>query len=145
MVIDFVYRNAFTEVYEILNYLVEDDYNKIPKEIINVIENNRNLDYVYYIDESIDFLEQEMLEETRAILFNIFRDYLATDIQKEKIFKIQQRERLKKEEEKREKYAIDIFQTSKEEKNAEIKNSNNLIKIEKWYVKLFRKIKIIFK
>lgn len=32
-----VYRNAFAEVYVIINYLDDDDYNKIPKEVINGI------------------------------------------------------------------------------------------------------------
>ena len=33
---DEIYRNAFTEVYEILSYLEDDDYKKIPKSIIEV-------------------------------------------------------------------------------------------------------------
>ena len=31
------YQKAFTEVYEILNYLDEESYNKIPKEVIEAI------------------------------------------------------------------------------------------------------------
>ena len=63
------------------------DYNKIPSDIISVIEENRNKEYQYFIDESISLSEQKMLPETKAILFNIFRDYLATEEQKQKIEK----------------------------------------------------------
>lgn len=145
MTVELSFRNAFTEVYEILNYLDENDYNKIPKEILDVIEKNRNLDYIYYIDEKKDFLEQEMLEETKAILFNIFRDYLATDIQKEKIFKIQKNERLRLEEEKRNKYDVNIFDNKTKIKNEkEIVEQISLVKTEKWYVKFFNLIKNMF-
>lgn len=65
-----IYQNAFTEVYEIINYLNEYDYNKIPKEVISVIEENRNQEYEYFLDESIPFTEQKMMPETKAILFN---------------------------------------------------------------------------
>lgn len=99
-----VYHNAFTEVYEIISYLDECDYNKIPREIISVIEENRNKDYEYFLDDSISFEEQEMLPETKAILFNFFRDYLSTKEQKEKIIKFQRNQRAKLEEEKRKKY-----------------------------------------
>ena len=153
MLVDLNFRNAFSEVYEILSYLDEEDYNKIPNEVICAIEENRNLDYVYYIDESIDFVEQEMMEETRAILFNLFRDYFATDSQRVKIFKIQELERLKLEDEKRLKYSVNVFENTKNEEIVEntkmskekIDSVNSLVKKEKWYIKIFRKIKNSFK
>ena len=84
-----VYRNAFTEVDVIINYLNECDYNKIPKDIIDIIEENKNEDYEYYLDESIPFTEQKMMPETKAILFNFFRNYFSTKEQKEKILNYQ--------------------------------------------------------
>ena len=44
------YRNAYKEVYIILSYLDEDDYNKIPLEVIDAIENNMNEEYEYYMN-----------------------------------------------------------------------------------------------
>ena len=78
------YNNAFTEVYEILNCLDEEEVNKIPEEVRNVIEKNRNLDYNYEVNYDEDLSNQPMLTETKAILFNLFRDYLSTAEQKEK-------------------------------------------------------------
>ena len=87
-----VYQKAFTEVYEILNYLDEDDYNKIPKNIINALKENRNTEYNFFVDESIPFYEQDLLEETKAILFILYRDYLANSEMKDKIIKFQREE-----------------------------------------------------
>lgn len=85
--------NALTEVYFVLSNLNKDEYNKIPIKIIKAIKENMNIDYRFNIDEEINIMKQTFLPETRAILFNLFRDYLATDEQKNKIYKIQNRER----------------------------------------------------
>ena len=98
------YSNAFAEVYEILNYLEEESYNKIPKDFLEVIEENRNKEYEYIVENPEDLTEQPMLPETRAILFNIFRDYLCTPEQREKIIKMQAEERKQNEEKKRIEY-----------------------------------------
>ena len=45
------YGNAYAEVYEILSYLDKEEYNKIPKELIEVFEENRNLEYEYEVNE----------------------------------------------------------------------------------------------
>lgn len=146
------YQNAFTEVYEIINYLNEYDYNKIPKEIISVIEENRNQEYEYFLDESIPFTEQKKLPETKAILFNLFRDYLCTKEQKEKIINFQRAERIKMEEEKKKSYNYteEIFKNKSNKKDNETTNesfeSKELIKLEKnkLIFKLFNFIKKIF-
>ena len=108
------YSNAFTEVYTILNYLEDEEYEKIPSDVIEVIEKNRNKDYFYEIEE-LDLKKQPMMKETKAILFNIFRDYLSTMEQKEKIIKIQQEKRIKNELKKKQQYDVKVF--SNREKN----------------------------
>ena len=72
------YKNAYTEVYEIIEQLNEEEYNKIPSEVIKAIEENRNTEYEFELDEDIELKDQELLPETKAILFNLFRDYLST-------------------------------------------------------------------
>lgn len=110
------YEKAFTEVYTILSYLNKEEYNKIPDEILDVIKQNRDIDYIYEVNKELDLEKQEMLLETRAILFNLFRDYLATPKQKEKILRFQRQEKIKIEEEKRQKYqSIDMFKKHKKE------------------------------
>lgn len=87
------YANAYSEVYEILKHLEDDEYSKIPAALIEVIEENRNINYQYILDENKSLSEQNMLEETKAILLNLFRDYLANPTQKYKIKKWQEENR----------------------------------------------------
>ena len=102
-------KNSYTEVYTILQDLNEEEYNKIPVEVIEAIKINRNEEYNYELDDELELKEQPMLLETKAILFNLFRDYLATPVQRKKILKMQNEERQKVELKKQQKYDVDIF------------------------------------
>ena len=103
------YTNAFTQVYVILNQLEDEDYEKIPPEIIGAIRENSNKEYQFEIDENIELKDNDLLPETRALLFKIYRDYLATPQQKQKIIKIQNEERIKNEQRKKQQYNTDVF------------------------------------
>jgi len=103
------YRNSFTEVYEILEHLEETEYNKIPTKVIDAIFQNRNTQYSYSLEDDIELRKQRMLPETKAILFNLFRDYLSTPEQKEKIVRIQKEERRRNELRKQRLYGINVF------------------------------------
>ena len=139
--------NAYTEVYTVLQDLNEEEYNKIPPEIIETLKINRNEYYEYVLDEDLELKEQKMLPETKAILFNIFRDYLSTPEQKQKIIRMQKEERQKKEQEKQQLYSKDIVFNDKESKE-ETKQINKtaLVKYENktWYKKVFDFIENIF-
>ena len=141
------YKNAFKEVYVILDSLVEEDYKKIPPELIETIYQNMNQDYKYELDEEQELSTQKMLPETKAILFNIFRDYLSTEEQKQKIIRMQKEERQKNELKKREQYNTDVFANKEQTNNPEIqKEQVSLIKYkESIFKKIINKIKNIFK
>lgn len=102
-------KNAYTEVYTILQELNEEEYNKIPPEVIKTIEANRNEEYEYELDDELELKDQPMLPETKAILFNLFRDYLATPEQKTKIIRMQNEARQKNELKKQQMYNTDVF------------------------------------
>ena len=155
-------RNAYTEVYTILQDLDEEEYKKIPPEVIKAIEKNRNLEYNIELDEDLELKEQSLLPQTKAILFNLFRDYLATPEQKEKIIKMQNEERAKIELKKKQMYNSEIFpneesrtEEERQEKNQdEIKekeeNSLNLVeyktsiinKVRGYIQRLFKRFKL---
>ncbi len=141
------YKNAFKEVYIILDSLVEEDYKKIPPELIETIYQNMNQDYIYELDEEQDLSTQKMLPETKAILFNIFRDYLSTEEQKQKIIRMQKEERQKNELKKKEQYNTYVFANKEKTNNSEIqKEPVSLIKYkESIFRKIINKIKNIFK
>ena len=108
-------NNAYTEVYTILQDLNEKEYEKIPPEVIEAIEKNRNVDYEYELDEELELKEQQMLPETKAILFNLFRDYLSTPEQKAKIIRMQNEARQKNELKKQQMYNVDVFANKQKE------------------------------
>ena len=111
-----IYNKAFTEVYTILQYLDEEELEKIPNEILDIIKENRDKEYTYEMNADLDLKEQRMLPETKALLFNLFRDYLSLPEQKEKIIRMQKEERIKNEEKKKIKYA------QEDKKEEKIKN-----------------------
>lgn len=145
------YNNACTEVSVILSYLNKDEYNKIPVDVIEVIEENKSKDYLFKLDEGIELNKQKLLIETRAILFNLFRDYLATSEQKEKIIKMQREERRRLEEQKSLKYNVnDIFKKEMLNKNEDkVMEKESMVMIEAkkdvWYKRLFSIIKGLIK
>lgn len=115
------YANAYTEVYEILNCLNEEDYKKIPTDLIEVFEEYRNIDYDYEVNDEQDLSKQPMLKETRAILLNIYRDYLATSDESKKIKAWLQADREYLEKQKIEKY----------KQNKKLQNDNDSFQIYK--------------
>lgn len=142
------YANAYTEVYEILNCLNKDEYSKIPVELLEVFEENRNLDYEYEINEEQDLTQQPMLQETKAILLNIFRDYLATSEQSQKIRQWLQADREYLEKQKQEKYNNNVFE-NKGKKGCNTEKTNIQLPIEikdqSIFQKIINKLKKIFK
>lgn len=113
-------KNAYTEVYTILQDLNEEEFSKIPPEVLEAIKENRNEEYFYELDEDLELKEQPMLPETKAILFNLFRDYLSNPEQKAKIIRMQNEERQKNELRKQRQYNVDVF-ANKQKQNIEQK------------------------
>lgn len=138
------YANAYTQVYEIIKQLSEEEYAKIPNEVVEVIKENRNTEYKFELDDDLKLKDQELLPETRAILFNIFREYLSTLEQKERIIRIQREERKKDEQRKIEQYHSNLFankmnnQKLPEENTEIIKYKTNIFK------KILNKIRELF-
>ena len=138
------YKNAYTEVYEIIKQLDEEEYNKIPSEVIKAIEENRNTEYEFDLDEDIELKDQELLPETKAILFNLFRDYLSTAEQKEKIIKMQAEERLKNEQKKAKQYNSDLFANKQKVQSVEREHIELIEYKENIFKRIFNKIRQFF-
>lgn len=133
------YKNALVEVESVLNCLKYEDYCKIPKEIIDAIEINKNEHYIFEYDENLDFKDWELIPEARAILYNLFKKYLATNEQRQYFLEKEKLEIMQLEQEKNKKYSSNIV-FKKQERN---KESKALIEIkdEKWYTKILNTIK----
>lgn len=111
------YANAYSEVLEILRYVSIDDYNKIPKRKIEFFENNSNKDYDFFYNPHKTLEEQNVSKRAKAIIAIIFRDYWATDIQRDRIIVKQNHDRMKLENEKQARYSSNhIFENRKIER-----------------------------
>lgn len=134
-------NQSFSEVYDVINHMSKEMQEKIPKSFVNLIKDNRDLDFKFYIDYSIDIKEQ-LLEETKVILSLIYRDYLCDKEKREKLLAIDLEEIRREETILQEKYKID-FESRKKDMQVE----NLPIKVEKgkWYIKIIDFIKKILK
>lgn len=139
-------EKAYKEVYTILQDLNEEEYNKIPPEVINAIKNNMDNGYAFELDDELELKEQQMLPETKAILFNLFRDYLATEQQRQKVIEMQNEERQKLELKKQEKYNTNVFENKSDKRVEEVKEVTDMVEYkENIFKRIFNIIKLIFK
>lgn len=146
------YSKAYKEVIEVLNFVPKESVDKIPQTMIDTFKAKMDNDYDFKVDINKSFEEQDLLDETKAIFANIFRDYWATPYQKERIEAKEKYDRQKMEEEKRERYNTDnLFNNRKtnnygEETQESITNNLPMeIKKEKFYEKLIKFIKNFLK
>ena len=143
------YANAYTEVYEILSCLNNEEYLKIPEELIEVFEENRNLEYEYEINDEQDLSKQPMLKESKAILLNLFRDCLATPEQNQKIKQWLQADRVYLENQKQKQYNNNVFENNKKYEKINNEESKTIlpvvIKKQSIFYRIINKLKSFFK
>ena len=108
------YANSYVEVLEILKHILDNEYKKIPEEKIRFYEKNKNKDY-NFIYNTKNF--EQISRKTKAIIVNLYKDYIASDEESKKVDDILKLNSQKLEIEKNRKYnQNDIFN-----------NKNNLI------------------
>lgn len=142
--IDNIYRNAFKEVYDILQNTEDELVEKIPDRFINFIKENMNVDYKTNIRKDIEIDKQKLLKETEAILSLIYRSYWATNEEKKEFAIKDELEHNENEERKKEEYqGKDIYEIFEKRKNInKVTLDNKLMVIEKesFIKKIFNKI-----
>ena len=137
------YNKAYSEILEIIKYLPEEEREKIPEEKIKFFEENCDKNYEFKYDSSKPLEKQEFLRETYAIIIILFRDYFATETQKEKLQEILFLNEEKRQRELREKYNPEKIMAQRAQKlKIEPKESTELIEIKEENVlkKVFKKI-----
>lgn len=122
-----IYAKAYTEVYEILKNIPDEDFNKIPEEVLHMLEIKRDIEYRFKLQENVEFENQNLLRETKVLLAILYRDYWATKEEKAKIVNKWNNDIKIAEGKKKEIYNIDIFKKEKIEKN----NTKMLVKLKK--------------
>ena len=128
-------RKALAEVYEVIIMLKNEDFNKIPKEIIEAIKLNKDNEY------EVDFqkiVRDEMLPDARQILSAIYTYYLADKEEKKVIFDL-----INIKKQTYVKYPI-FEKSNKIEENSNIQDIIT-IKEQNFFTRIFEKIKNIFR
>ena len=99
-----VYEEAFYEVYEVLKLMPIDLRSKIPMQLRQVISENKAKNYKADIHEPLK--EQELKKETVIILGLIYRDFLASPEERERLQRSDSEELQKLEQGMKEQYDI---------------------------------------
>ena len=139
------YHKAYVEVLEVLKYIPKEDFEKVPKDIIETLKKKKDMEYKYDLNKDVAFENQILMKETKAILANFFRDYWATPEQRNAI---KEKERKEEWEEEQNKIKIDYDAVFKRNtKLAPPKQETKIVVVEekKWYEKFVDWIKNIFK
>lgn len=144
------YANAYSEVLEVLNHMTQEDYNKIPKNMIDMFQTNCNDEYQFRYDVNKKFEEQGISKRGKLVLAILFRDYWAMPHQKEKIIAKQNSDRQEIEKQKLQKYSMDnLFAKNSniEGKNSSKYDIDSLIikKKENILKKIINKIRKVFR
>ena len=69
---------SLIQLNSIISILPSSRKNKIPYEILNKITNAKLDGYIFKYDYSKDILEQNINDEAKEMLFNIYINYIAT-------------------------------------------------------------------
>ncbi len=144
------YGIAYSEILEILKHIPIEDYNKIPKSEIELFKAYADDNYTFTYDTTKTLAEQNVSDITKGLIILLFRDYWATEIQRNKIIAKQNYDRIKLEEEKEAKYnsykALYNNYKNSSVNNEKINQESALIELKnmKWYEKIWKSIKKFF-
>lgn len=97
------YECSYVEVLEILKHIPKEEYDKIPKQLIEFFEEHKDKSYRYIYNP----VSPKTLRKTDAIIVSLYKDYIANDDEKKQIEKRLMENYEKAETEKRKKYNPD--------------------------------------
>ena len=123
---------SFSEVYDIINHLEKNLYDRIPQSFIDLIKQNLSNKYVSKIDYNKSINEQEISREARSILAIIYRDFICSNDKKEELQRRDQQE-LKVQESKifNNEYVFKNKESKKIVVEQSVEQKNLLVKVKK--------------
>lgn len=98
------YKKRFVEVDEIIKYLPKKEFSKIPSNLIDLIEKNKDSKYIWKYDNNKKLEEQNIHKDAIAILSYINMKYILEDNQKMLMKNLHNYNEMKSEKLKREKF-----------------------------------------
>lgn len=142
-------RQAYSEIDEFIDLLTIEEQNEIPKRLREFFKEQKDSEYVKNINPNIPIKEQNLLEETLALIAMLNLQYWCKDEnEKERLKSVYAQNERKYQEELREKYNPDNLFKNKQrvveekiEETAmiEYKEDSLFTKIKKFIINLFKK------
>ena len=128
---------ACTQVLEILKYLPQDEYQKIPKYEIEFLQSQKDEQYKFDIDKSLPLQQMNISKRANAIFVILWEKYFASDTQKQKLRVILDNNQKIVNKKREEQYSYqELFNKNKKQNNhPTLENSLLDIRKEKWYNK----------
>lgn len=137
------YKIAYGEVLEILKHISKEEFNKIPPNMVEMFRENASNENEFVYNPNKTLQEQNVSEIARAIIAILFRDYWATETQREKILAKQNYDR---EKLKGEMYSYDNMSKNARKENEDTTENLSIIEYkESFFTKFINKIKSFFK
>ena len=112
------YARAYTEVLGMIKYFSSESVEKIPKDVMQMYEENKDENYEFEFDRNKSFDDQDISQLAKVLIANIFTDYIATEEEREYLNYRDKQELDRLEEEKRNTYnPDDIFKNRNKKEN----------------------------
>ena len=74
-----VYRKAYTELNEIFNSALSFEVEKIPANVLENMRSQRDVEHNWSYDYSKNLMDQDMMDETKALLVEFYARYLCPE------------------------------------------------------------------
>ena len=150
-------RQAYTEIYNFIELLDEYNRNKVPKKLREFFKREKDNTYTKTIEPNIPIKEQNLKEETLALIAMLNLQYWCEDEEeKQRLKKIYSDNEIKHQQKLREMYnPEDVFKTKQKQEQIENEISSEEIKenlamveykketfiekIKKFFAKIFKK------
>lgn len=135
-------RQAYTEVDNFIELLDEYNRNKIPKKLREFFKKEKDNNYIKIIDSNIPIQEQNLKEETLALIAMLNLQYWCEDEEeKQRLKKVYSENERKYQDVLREKYNPDNLFKNKKKTNANVFSTQQMSMVEYKKDTIFTKIK----
>lgn len=142
------YIKAYTEVNCLLEYLPQSYIDKLPKKLIELIQNQSNKQYNINIDTNKSLLEQNFSKKAKDLIAVIKYNYWSTNEEKQQLQQIFYDNENKYQKELSEKYDLNNIFKKKESKMEMPQIENNVQMVvykENIFIRIFNKLKNLIK
>lgn len=134
-------KRRLVEVEYILKKLDDKYIQKIPQEIWDYIEENKDKEYVFNYDDNKDLVEQNLNIDTISILTYINMEYLLGEEQRKEMIDFLRKDEAIAEKMKKGKYRTeDLFKNRKYNQTLREDNNTNEVAMTKYKKSFFREI-----